>query len=69
MDARNLYEIVQDNYEEGDFILFNSKGEDVAVSGNSDFWDFPHDMPPVNPNGKYLIIEVIEKMPGMHDIR
>ena len=69
MDARNLYEIVQDNYEEGDFILFNSKGEVVAVSGNSEFWDLPQDMPPVNPNGKYLIIEVIEKKPGMHDIR
>ena len=47
-------------YELGDFLLIDSNGVVQAVSGNSDFWDDPENLPRVNPNRAYTIVKVVE---------
>ena len=47
------------DYDPGDFLLIDKDGQIVAVSGNSDFWDMEEALPPVNPNGNYLIVKVV----------
>ena len=47
------------DYDPGDYLLINKHGQIVAVSGNSDFWDMPEALPPVNPNGSYMVGKVL----------
>ena len=60
-----MYSVDTDNghnprYELGDFLLIDSSGVVQAVSGNSDFWDDPENLPRVNPNRAYTIVKVVE---------
>ena len=54
---------VNHNYWPGDYLLVNKFGHVKAVSGNSDFWDLG-EMPPVNPNGPYVIVKLVELKTG-----
>jgi hypothetical protein len=47
-------------YEVGDFLLFDTKGEVVGVSGNTDFWH--GDNPPkAGSEEDYIIVVVMER--------
>jgi hypothetical protein len=53
----NLYEAVQRHtYEPGDYLLIDDQGEDMGVSGNSEFDDLEGIIMP----RRYVIIKVIE---------
>ena len=59
--AKDLFpRLGQRNYDPGDFLLIDSAGIVQAVSGNSDFWDDPENLPKVNPNRDYCIVKVME---------
>ena len=47
------------DYDPGDFLLMDNNGIVQAVSGNSDFWDDPWNLPPVNPNRAFTIVKVL----------
>ena len=47
------------DYEPGDFLLIDKHGQIQGVSGNSEFWEDEETMPPVNPNGNFIIVKVL----------
>ena len=54
----NLYEAVKrSNYEPGDYILIDDQGEDLGVSGNSEFDD--GEGIPSMPK-RYVVVKIIE---------
>ena len=55
-----LPRLYERNYDPGDFLLIDKDGQVQAVSGNSDFWDDPENLPPVNPNRAFCIVKVLE---------
>jgi hypothetical protein len=72
--AVNLYKAARNHdYQAGDYILIDDRGEDVGVSGNTDFWDIDTDsswirtaMKREHPaqDGRYLIIKIVEVSNG-----
>ena len=59
----NLFKaVLQEGYEPGDYVLLDDQGEDIAVGGNSEFWDKdePGYHPHINEDGSWLIVQVIE---------
>ena len=53
----NLYEAVKrSNYEPGDYILIDDQGEDLGVSGNSEFDDLEGVVMPK----RYVVVKIVE---------
>lgn len=48
-------------YEVGDYLLVDANGQVQAVSGNTDFWDMPHEGLSVQEFAdQYVIVLVVE---------
>jgi hypothetical protein len=49
------------DHDPGDYLLINNRGQIVAVSGNSEFWDEEETMPELDQEkDSYLIVKVVE---------
>jgi len=48
-------------YEVGDFLLFDSSGHIVGVSGNTDFWDIAYPPPTGADGSDYVIALVVQR--------